>query len=237
MVDGRHARVLDELGTAIVTGRIPAGTVLRLEQLQANHGASRTVAREVVRALEAMCLTTSKRRVGITVRDPAGWNHFDPRLIGWQLDSDYRAQALRTLMELRWAVEPTAARFAAVRASPEDRGRLRALATRLEITAEARDPATFLEHDIAFHHVVLAASGNPMFCQLSAVVAQVLTGRTERGLIPAEAVAMHVQVAKAVDSGDAEQAEHVMRGIMEQARDKVAEQFDNLRRNTTTGGK
>ncbi|TNC23229.1 FadR/GntR family transcriptional regulator [Amycolatopsis alkalitolerans] len=222
--------MLDELGTAIVTGRLPAGTVLRLEELQEDYGASRTVAREVVRALEVMCLTSSKRRVGITVRDRCEWNHFDARLIGWQLDNENRAQALRTLMELRWAVEPTAARFAALRASPEDRGRLRALATRLQTTAKARDLTTFLEHDIAFHHVVLAASGNAMFCQLSDVVAQVLTGRTTHGLMPPEpqpaAVAMHVQVAMAVDAGDAEAAERAMRGIMEQARDEVAEQFE-----------
>jgi DNA-binding FadR family transcriptional regulator len=230
VADGRHARVLDELGTAIASGRIPAGTVLRLEQLQEEYGASRTVAREVVRALEVMRLTSSKRRVGITVRDPAEWNHFDPRLIGWQLDGGCREQALRMLMELRWAVEPTAARFAAIRATPEDRGRLRALASRLETTARAKDLATFLEHDIAFHHVVLAASGNAMFGQLSDVVAQVLTGRTEHGLMPPEpqpeAVAMHVRVAIAVDAGDAERAEQAMRGIMEQARDEVAEQFE-----------
>lgn len=222
--------MLDELGTAIASGRIPAGTVLRLEQLQEEYGASRTVAREVVRALEVMRLTSSKRRVGITVRDPAEWNHFDPRLIGWQLDGGCREQALRMLMELRWAVEPTAARFAAIRATPEDRGRLRALASRLETTARAKDLATFLEHDIAFHHVVLAASGNAMFGQLSDVVAQVLTGRTEHGLMPPEpqpeAVAMHVRVAIAVDAGDAERAEQAMRGIMEQARDEVAEQFE-----------
>ncbi|GAB2981671.1 GntR family transcriptional regulator [Amycolatopsis acidiphila] len=222
--------MLDELGTAIASGRIPAGTVLRLEQLQDEYGASRTVAREVVRALEVMRLTSSKRRVGITVRDAAEWNHFDPRLIGWQLGGDCREQALRMLMELRWAVEPTAARFAALRASPEDRGRLRALASRLETTARAKDLGTFLEHDIAFHHIVLAASGNPMFCQLSDVVAQVLTGRTEHGLMPPEpqpgAVAMHVEVALAVDAGDAGRAEHAMRGIMEQARDEVAEQFE-----------
>lgn len=34
---------------------------------------------------------------------------------------------------------------------------------------------------------------------------------------------MHVMVAKAIDAGDAERA---MRGIMEQARDEVAEQFE-----------
>lgn len=222
--------MLDELGTAIATGRIPPGTVLRLEELQETYGASRTVAREVVRALEAMRLTTSKRRVGITVSDPVEWNHYDPRLLGWQLAGDTRREALRMLIELRWAVEPTAARFAAVRATPEDRGRLRALASRLEETAKARDLHTFLGHDIEFHHVVLAASGNPMFRQLSDVVAQVLTGRTEYGLMPPEpqpeAVQLHVRVAQAVDAGEADEAETAMRGIMEQARDEVAGQFD-----------
>ncbi|KAA9152854.1 FadR family transcriptional regulator [Amycolatopsis acidicola] len=222
--------MLDELGTAIACGRITPGTVLRLEELQETFGASRTVAREVVRALEVMRLTSSKRRVGITVRDSRDWNHYDPQLIRWQLDGDHREAALRMLMELRWAVEPSAARFAALRATPEQRGELRALATRLRATAREKDLATFLDHDIAFHHLVLGASGNPMFCQLSEVVAEVLTGRTEHGLMPPEpqpeAVALHIAVAAAIDAGDAEEAERAMRDIMVQARDEVAEQFE-----------
>ncbi|WP_191248765.1 FadR/GntR family transcriptional regulator [Amycolatopsis deserti] len=221
--------MLDAVGTAIACGELPPGSVLRLEELQQTYGASRTVAREVVRALEAMRLTTSKRRVGVTVRDCADWNHYDPRLIRWQLDSEQRAVALRNLMELRWAVEPSAARFAAIRATPEERGRLRALGARLEVTAHARDLHTFLGHDIDFHHLVLAASGNPMFTQLSEVVAEVLTGRTEHGLMPAEpqpeAVALHLEVAHAIDSADADRAERAMRDIMVQARDEVAQQF------------
>ncbi|NKQ57360.1 FadR family transcriptional regulator [Amycolatopsis sp. K13G38] len=230
MVDGIHARLLDQLGTAIACGRIPPGTVLRLEEVQEQYGASRTVAREVVRSLEVMRLTSSKRRVGVTVRDPAEWNHYDPQLIRWQLDGEHRESALRNLMELRWAVEPSAARFAALRATPEERGRLGALATRLRTTAKARDLTTFLDHDIAFHHVVLAASRNPMFCQLSGVVAEVLTGRTSHGLMPPEpqpeAVALHVRVATAIAEGDADRAEGAMRDIMVQARDEVAEQFE-----------
>jgi DNA-binding FadR family transcriptional regulator len=225
-----YLRVLDQLGTAIACGTITPGTVLRLEQLQEEYGASRTVAREVIRALEVMRLTSSKRRVGITVREQADWNHYDPQLIRWQLAGNPRETALHMLMELRWAVEPSAARFAALRSTPEERGRLRALATRLRTTAKDRDLHTFLDHDIAFHHVVLAASGNPMFCQLSEVVAQVLTGRTAHGLMPAEpqpeAVALHVEVAMAVDAGDADAAEQAMRAIMVQARDEVAEQFE-----------
>jgi DNA-binding FadR family transcriptional regulator len=227
VTEGNHERMLNALGTAIACEQLPCGSVLRLEELQERFNVSRTVAREVIRALEAMRLTTSKRRVGITVRDSAEWNHYDPRVIRWQLDGAQRQTTLRMLMELRWAVEPSAARFAALRATPEERGRLRALATRLVRTARDRDLTAFLDHDIAFHHLVLSASRNPMFHQLSNVVAEVPTGRTEHGLMPAEptpdAVALHVEVADAIDAGAPDTAERAMRDIMAQARDEVAE--------------
>ncbi len=222
----RHEDMLDELGAAIASGELAPGAVLRSEELQERYGASRTVAREVVRVLETMGLTSSRRRVGVTVREPAEWNHYDPRLIRWQLDGADRAAALRTLTELRSAVEPCAARFAALRATPEERGRLRALAVHLQRTARARDLDAFLGHDVAFHDLLLSASRNPMFAQLSSVVAEVLAGRTGHGLMPEEpqpeAVALHVEVAEAIDLADAERAERAMRDIVEQARDEIA---------------
>lgn len=227
MADGVHSKMLDELGTAIAGGELPPGSVLRLEELQVRYGASRTVAREVVRALETMRLTSSKRRVGVTVREHAEWNHYDPRVIRWQLDGPQRQTALRTLTELRSAIEPSAARFAALRATPEQRGQLRALGSRLASTAKARDLTTFLRHDIDFHDLLLSASGNPMFSQLSAVVAEVLTGRTGHGLMPPEpqpeAVALHQEVALAVDRGEPDRAERAMRDIVIQARDEMVE--------------
>ena len=222
----RHEEVLDALGAAIANGELPPGSVLRSDDLQERFGASRTVAREVVRVLETMRLTSSKRRVGVTVREAAEWNHYDPRLIRWQLDGPARPAALATLNELRSAIEPCAARFAALRASPEDRGRLGALGERLARTAKTRDLDTFLRYDIAFHDLLLSASGNPMFAQLSEVVAEVLTGRTGHGLMPEEpqpeAVALHVEVAAAIAVGDADRAERAMRDIVGQARDEIA---------------
>ncbi|MEC3978777.1 FadR/GntR family transcriptional regulator [Amycolatopsis sp. H20-H5] len=230
MGNDRHGEVLDSLGAAIANGELPPGSVLRSDDLQERFGASRTVAREVVRVLETMCLTTSKRRVGVIVREPGEWNHYDPRLIRWQLDGPARQTALRVLTELRSAVEPSAARFAALRATPEEGGRLRALATRMERTAKARDLDTFLGHDIDFHDLILHASRNPMFGQLSAVVAEVLAGRTGHGLMPEEpqpeAVALHVEVAAAIAAGAPDRAERAMRDIVIQARDELTSLFE-----------
>ncbi|UVS80096.1 FadR/GntR family transcriptional regulator [Actinokineospora sp. UTMC 2448] len=225
MTNGMHARVLAELGAEIVSGALPPGSVLRLEGLQCRFGVSRTAAREVVRVLEALRLTTSKRRVGITVRERDEWNHYDPLVIRWQLDGPGRVAALRALTELRHAVEPTAARCAAARATPEQRGALADMARRL--AAATGDLNAFLDHDIAFHGLVLRASGNPMFRQLSAVVAEVLRGRTGHGLMPErpapEAVALHATVAAAIADGAAERAEAAMRALVVQAHDEVAE--------------
>ncbi|MFE0022208.1 FadR/GntR family transcriptional regulator [Amycolatopsis sp. NPDC059021] len=226
MGNDRHEEVLDALGAAIANGELPPGSVLRSDELQERFGASRTVAREVVRVLETMRLTSSRRRVGMIVRDPAEWNHYDPRLIRWQLDGPCRPAALRTLTELRSAIEPCAARFAALRATPEERGKLSALGERLARTAKSRDLDVFLQHDVAFHDLLLAASGNPMFAQLSEVVAEVLAGRTGHGLMPEEpqpeAIAWHLEVAASIAAGDADRAERAMRDIVSQARDEIA---------------
>lgn len=222
---GLHGRVLAELGPAIVNGTHPAGTVLRLDELEHRYGVSRTVAREAVRVLESMRLVTSRRRVGITVQPSDGWNLYDPLVIRWRLAGDGRGEQLRSLTELRSAVEPAAARLAARNAEPSDSGELVRLAAEMTTTARARDLRTFLRHDIAFHGTVLLASGNEMFAQLADSVAAVLTGRTEHGLMPEEpepeSVRLHADVAGAIHSGDVARAEAAMQEIVRGAHQEM----------------
>jgi DNA-binding FadR family transcriptional regulator len=68
-------------------------------------------------------------------------------------------------------------------------------------------------HDIAFHRMLLIASGNEMFARLGDVVAEVLAGRTHHQVMfedpdPA-AVTLHVRVAEAVREGDAARAQEL----------------------------
>jgi DNA-binding FadR family transcriptional regulator len=216
-IGGLHSRVLAELGPAIASGQHPPGTVLRIDELEARYGVSRTVVREAVRVLEAMRLVESRRRVGVTVRRTEEWNVFDPAVIRWRLAGADRPRQLRSLTTLRTAVEPVAAGLAAVAASPGQCRELTVLAGEMAAAGRAADLAAYLVHDIAFHRVVLAASGNEMFARLGDVVAEVLTGRTEHHVMftapdPA-AVTLHVRVAEAVRSGDARAAEELMREI------------------------
>ncbi|MER8094287.1 FadR/GntR family transcriptional regulator [Streptomyces goshikiensis] len=222
---GLHSHVLDTLGLAITAGEDPPGTVLRTDEIAARFGASRTVVREVVRVLESMQLVESRRRVGVTVRPAEQWNVYDPQVIRWRLAGPDRPRQLRSLTVLRSAIEPVAAGLAAARAGAEQCAELTEAALGMVRTSRGRQLEAYLRHDIAFHRVVLNASGNEMFARLGDVVAEVLTGRTQHAVMfddpdPA-AVTLHVQVAEAVREGDAARAEALTRQIAAGALDEL----------------
>lgn len=217
-----HTTVLDTLGRRITSGDVPAGTPLTLESIGTEFGVSRTVAREVMRLLEGLGLVRSKRRVGIVVLGIEDWNVLDPRVIRWRLEGPGRDAQLRTLTELRHAVEPLAAAGAARHATDAERAELVAAAARMRLLGEAGDLEEFLRLDVRFHEILLRASGNEMFGALAGVVAAVLSGRTHLGLMPAspvpEALDQHEAVARAVADADAEAAEAAMAAIVGEVR-------------------
>lgn len=214
---GLHARLLACLGPEITSGGCPPGTVLRTDELEQRFDVSRTVVREAVRVLESMSLVESRRRVGVTVRPTEEWNVYDPQVIRWRMAGADRARQLRSLTVLRSAVEPVAAGLAARLAEPGQCAELTEHALGMVATSRGQQLDAYLVHDVAFHRVILSASGNEMFAKLGDVVAEVLTGRTEHHVMftdpdPA-AVTLHVQVAEAVRHRDEEAAERLTREI------------------------
>ena len=214
---GLHGRVLDTLGPEITAGEYPPGSVLRTDELAQRFDVSRSVMREAVRVLESMYLVESRRRVGVTVRPKSEWNVYDPQVIRWRLAGADRPGQLRSLTVLRSAIEPVAAGLAARHATAEQCAELTECALGMVAHSRGHKLEGYLLHDVAYHRVVLAASGNEMFARLGDVVAEVLTGRTQHDVMfedpdPA-AVTLHVQVAEAVREGDAVRAEELTREI------------------------
>lgn len=215
-----HSTVLDTVGRRIVGGELPAGTVLTLQSLGAEFGVSRTVSREVMRMLEGLGLVRSSRRVGLVVLGAEHWNVLDPRVIAWRLQGPGRVAQLRTLTELRHAVEPLAAAGAAQHAPPEVRAEVLDIARRMRALGEAgaAQQAEFLALDIRMHQLLLRSSGNELFGALADVVAAVLSGRTAIGLMPASpdpaALDGHEAVARAVAAGDSVGAQQAMTRVV-----------------------
>ena len=231
VLTGLHARVLDLLGLAVCAGDLASGSVVRIDQLQARYGVSRSVMREAIRVLASMGLVASRRRVGVQVLPPTRWNLYDPQVIRWRLASPARSVQLRSLTELRTAIEPEAARLAALRAPLAGASELMGLAGKLWAAGQANDAEAFLLLDIAFHRLVLSCSGNEMFAKLNTLVEAVLTGRTQYGLMPRhphnEALQLHVDVASAIQRGNGDEAHTAMLGIMARASDEMSSIWEN----------
>ncbi len=217
-----HGKLLQTLGMEIASGQYEAGAVLRLEDLERRFSLSRTVVREVVRVLESMQLVESRQRVGLTIRDEAHWKVFDPMLIRWRLAGVRREEQLCSLTELRQAVEPMAARESAEYASKAQRFELLRLGEQLVEAGQAGALIRFMEVDMAFHGLILRASGNEMFAALAEPFAEALRGRTMNQLMPAQpepaALAWHRDVAEAIAAQDPTGAEAAMRRITDEVR-------------------
>ncbi|MFJ2772309.1 FadR/GntR family transcriptional regulator [Streptomyces sp. NPDC087300] len=218
---GLHSRVLESLGPAITAGEYPPGSVLRTDELAQRFEVSRSVMREAVRVLESMHLVASRRRVGVTVLPTEEWNVYDPQVIRWRLAGADRPRQLRSLTVLRSAIEPVAAGLAARHATAEQCAELTECALGMVAHSRGHQLEGYLKHDVAFHRVILNASGNEMFARLGDVVAEVLTGRTAHQVMFEDpdppAVTLHVRVAEAVREGDAARAEALTREIAEGA--------------------
>ncbi len=228
-VGALHDNLLTALGTAIVSGEYPPGEVLTLDGVSAHHGISRSVAREAIRVLESMGLVASRRRVGITIQPTHKWNVFDPQLIRWRLESGDRAAQLVSFSELRRGFEPAAAALAARRANPHHCRIMAAAVSDMVVHGRSGDLDAYLLADKIFHQTLLEATGNEMFRALNGVVAEVLTGRTHHGMMPAlpnpAAIELHDQVARAIRLRDEDAAERAMRAINDEAASAVAEEF------------
>lgn len=220
--------VLNQLGRDIVSGTLEEGTTFTLFDLGQRFTISRTVAREAMRALEQLGLVASSRRVGITVQPRSQWYSLDQAIIDWRLDteSELRDQ-LRSLAEFRIGVEPVAARLAAQHATRTERSRLLQIGMELRELGMSGHGASeeFLELDVAFHSLLLRASGNDMFAALVPSVTAMLKGRTAHGLQPTtpdpRSLECHVELAQAVKAGNGDSAKAYMEELLDEAREHL----------------
>jgi len=87
-------------------------------------GVSRTSLREAMKVLADKGMVEMKPKAGTRSKPRAEWRLLDPDILSWQAEVGADAQFLRDLCEVRLAIEPTAAGFAAVRATEEELARI-----------------------------------------------------------------------------------------------------------------
>ena len=133
-------------------------------------GVSRSILREAVKVLEDKGMVQVRPRSGTRSPPRADWNQLDPDILDWQSILKPDPHFLRDLCEVRLAIEPVAAGFAALRATQQEIATIReCLGRRLQIIA-SQDLEAAVEADLRYHTAVIVASHNPLFLQLNTTI-------------------------------------------------------------------
>jgi DNA-binding FadR family transcriptional regulator len=255
MTQGTHPRgsvraAVNKLGRLIVTSRpgYQMGEVISLEMVsRESGGGSRALAREVLQVLRNKRLVSLQPRIGATVLADDQWDAFDPDVIAWRLEVEPRFQ-MRSLTEIRTAIEPMAASLAAERASSEACRSLVSLSRQLQ---ELGNDETFIQDtpagadrrtryrdvDVKFHTTMLKGSQNEMLYALAGPVKQALDYRIEQDRVSARrqsrgvggnspfpdrpselALWLHRGLAASIEAGVPQAAESFSRAILLEVR-------------------
>lgn len=194
----------------IQQGELRPGDRLPPEQELAERlGLSRSSMREAVKALEAMRILDVRRGDGTYVTS------LQPSLLleamSFVLDF-HESHAVLEVFEVRRIVEPASAAIAARRATPEQIAEMREHLT--QVRPDTPHDA-LVEHDVAFHRLIAAATGNDYLVSLLETIssqtarARVWRGLTEDGAVP-RTLREHERILDAIASGDAEIARAAM---------------------------
>lgn len=175
-------------------------------------GVSRTVAREVVSHLERMRLVTVRHGRRTRPRPRHEWDYLDPLLFELQ-DPQGTRRLLTELTDVRLAIEPEVAAWAARAATPDVVASLAAAITGTR--QHIADYDRYVSHDMAFHSILVDATDNRVLARImDSLRTLLLTSRDVLSLLPdsgEHAISDHQRIMTAVAAGDADGARQAMR--------------------------
>lgn len=210
--------VIDALGMKIVSGELAPGALLPTETALAQSlGLSRPSLREALRALARKGLVDARTRRGTLVNDKSDWNVLDADVLRWIAAAPPDPAFFMELLDLRTIIEPAAARLAASRATPEQilgiENAFRAMAAALP-----GDVERCCHHDLAFHELIVAATGNRLLIRVATAIRTALLAAFRLSSNARESyensLAEHWAVAAAIRHRSPDEAEAAMRALL-----------------------
>ena len=221
------SQVARELGRRIVSGVYRAGDLVEDENAVGKRfQVSRTVVREAAKILESKGLVSVRRGIGTRVEPRQAWRLLDKDVLAWHQAASPCAETLSQLAEMRTAIEPCAARWAARRADADDLREIENAVDQMkQAAADSDDVDAFVVADAGFHRAVLKAARNDFLAALEGVIyAALLTSIRITNSAAADnekSVPFHRAVARAIAAGDEDLAEKQMRRLLDDARKRL----------------
>ena len=215
-------QIVWDLGSRIISGEIPSGSILTSDILEAQFGVSRTVVREALRVLHDKGMTRARTKTGTIVLEREEWNLLDPDVISWFRNSGLAQELLEDLEEVRASYEPWVARIAARRRGSKDIAVLSAALKNMTdaYEREGMQSSVVGEADMAFHQGMLDATQNELMKRIGTLFIPLLRIREEvvRDFIDdGSFILQHQAVLDAIIDEDPDGAEVAMRTLLENA--------------------
>lgn len=186
---------------AIVAGRWPVGQRIPTEPaLVSEYGVGRNTVREAVQSLVQAGLLRREQGRGTFVISTSE--------LASVLERQLTGGTRHHYLELRLALDSTAASLAAKNRSEVDVDLLRELCARREAAWEVEDQDLRAGADVEFHNAVVAATHNPLFVKLYASMVDIFTAHMRDEVSADEEAAHrhHHELVEAIAAGDADQA-------------------------------
>jgi DNA-binding FadR family transcriptional regulator len=220
---GAHGELVHTLGARVVSGQIATNEILNGDEIGLEFGVSRTVVREALKVLASKGLVESVKKLGTYATQQSSWNWLDPDVMRWRFENTDSFSLLEDLGEVRLALEPIAARLAALRRPEEE---ISAMGDAIMAMAQASkkgsiNPGRFTEADIEFHSAIYRATRNQFLLSFSRVMETGLLIRDqlvhESETEMADVVRKHRKIFEAIVAREPEAAEQRMTDLLIEA--------------------
>jgi GntR family transcriptional regulator, transcriptional repressor for pyruvate dehydrogenase complex len=208
--DSSTSHVIEFVRGLIDHGELRPGSRMPAErELASLTGVSRPTVRAALQALAAMGVVKTRHGAGTFISEKPLFESESLRIM-----AAVHGFSREDMFEARRLLEVSAAGMAAERATSEQMAALSEEVS--DMFASMNDPQAFLVHDIRFHRVIAAASGNPIVASLVEMVSSLFydtrrataSRATESNM--QDAAEMHRQIYKAIRGRKPDRARTLM---------------------------
>ena len=217
--------LVEKIKSQVMNSNLKQGEVfMTVDQISAEYGVSRTIAREAASQLQALGLLKGRKRLGLVVARPAAQDLMRDWLPLYARSLE--GESFQALAQLRYTLELGSVDLASANATEEQVKQLASLAERFaKVTAAHGQNEEANQIEFEFHCLLLTMTGNPLIAGMHRVLADYFQAATacnpHWNEVSQTSVYEHRTIAEAFALRDTELARNLLRKHLERSLEEL----------------